>query len=293
VRTRYSRWDGRQDPFGPEIPAADVLEEMSDDILSGAGAQGALQRLMRRGMQGRFDGLDALRQRLRRARAESQSALDLSGPLEDVRERLEQLLERERSTLSFEATDDARMREAFLDQLPPDAPGQIRELTDYRFVDPQAQQMFDDLMEHVREQVMGAYFRNMTEGMRNITPEQMRAFKDMLSELNGLIEKRERGELTPEDFASFMQRYGDFFPDDPKTLDELLENMARRMAAMSSLLASMSPEQRAELQALAEQVMGDMDLAFEVDRLGSNLASLFPQMGWGEQIGRASCRERV
>ncbi len=282
MRTRYSRWDGRQDPFGPEIPAADVLEEMSEDILSGAGAQGALQRLRRRGMQGRFGGLDSIRERLRQARAEAQQGLDLSGPLEDVRDRLEALLERERTTLSFEATDDARMREAFLDQLPADAPGQIRELTDYRFTDPQAQRMFDELMEHVREQVMGAYFRNMAEGIRNITPEQMRSFKDMLSELNGLIEKRDRGELTPEDFSSFMQRHGQFFPDDPKTLDELLESMARRMAAMSGLLASMSPEQRAELQALAEQVMGDMDLAFEVDRLGANLASLFPQMGWGE-----------
>jgi uncharacterized protein with von Willebrand factor type A (vWA) domain len=282
MRTRYSRWDGRQDPFGPEIPAADVLEEMSEDILSGAGAQGALQRLLRKGMPGRFEGLDALRMRLRRARAEAQSALDLSGPLEDVRERLQELLERERATLSFEATDDARIREAFLDQLPADAPGQIGELTDYRFVDPQAQAMFDELLEHVRQQVMGAYFRNMAEGMRNVTPEQLDAFKDMLADLNGMIEKRERGELTPEDFSSFMDRHGRFFPDDPKTLEELLENMARRMAAMSSVLASMSAEQRAELQALAEQVMGDMDLAFEVDRLGSNLASLFPQMPWGE-----------
>jgi uncharacterized protein with von Willebrand factor type A (vWA) domain len=284
MRSRYSRWDGRQDPFGPEIPAAEVLEEMSEDILSGAGAQGALQRLLRRGMQGRFAGLDSLRARLRAARAQAESALDLAGPLEDIRERLEGLLERERATLSFEATEDARMREAFLDQLPADVPGQIRELTDYRFVDPQAQRMFDELMEHVREQVMGAYFRNLAEGMRNITPEQLAAFKDMLADLNGLIEKRERGELTPEDFSAFMARYGDFFPDDPKTLDELLENMARRMVAMSSLLASMSPEQRAELQALAEQVMGDMDLAFEVDRLGSNLASLFPQMPWGEPM---------
>jgi uncharacterized protein with von Willebrand factor type A (vWA) domain len=284
VRTRYSRWDGRQDPFGLEIPAADVLEEMSEDILSGAGAQGALQRLLRRGMQGRFDGLDSLRQRLRHARAEAQSSLDLSGPLEDIRERLDELLERERTTLSFEATDDARMREAFLDQLPSDVPGQIGELTDYRFVDQQAQQLFDELMEHVREQVMGAYFRNMAEGIRSISPEQMQAFKDMLSELNGLIEKRDRGELTPEAFSSFMDRYGDFFPDAPRTLDELLENMARRMAAMSSVLASMSPEQRAELQALAEQVMGDMDLAFELDRLGANLASMFPQMPWADPM---------
>jgi uncharacterized protein with von Willebrand factor type A (vWA) domain len=284
MRSRYSRWDGRQDPFGPEIPAAEVLEEMSEDILSGAGAQGALQRLLRRGMQGRFGGLDSLRARLQAARAQARSALDLSGPLENIRERLEELLERERAALSFEATEDARMREAFLDQLPADVPGQIRELTDYRFVDPQAQRMFDELMEHVREQVMGAYFRNMAEGMRNVTPEQLAAFKDMLADLNGLIEKRERGQLTAEDFASFMQRYGHFFPDDPETLDELLENMARRMAAMSSLLASMSAAQRAELQALAEQIMGDLDLAFEVDRLGSNLASLFPQMPWGEPM---------
>jgi uncharacterized protein with von Willebrand factor type A (vWA) domain len=284
VRSRYSRWDGRQDPFGPEIPAAEVLEEMSEDILSGAGAQGALQRLLRRGMQGRFAGLDSLRARLRAARAQAESGLDLAGPLEDIRERLEEVLERERATLSFEATEDARLREAFLDQLPTDVPGQIRELTDYRFVDRQAQRMFDELMEHVREQVMGAYFRNLAEGMRNITPEQLAAFKDMLADLNGLIEKRERGELSPEDFSAFMARYRDFFPDDPKTLEELLENMARRMAAMSSVLASMSPEQRAELQALAEQVMGDMDLAFEVDRLGSNLASLFPQMPWGEPM---------
>ena len=102
----------------------------------------------------------------------------------------------------------------------------------------------------------------------------------MLAELNDMIERRERGE--PYDFDGFMQRYGDLFPGDPETLDELLEQMAARMAAMSRLLASMSPQQRAELQALAEQVMQDMDLAFEVDRLGANLASAFPEMPWGE-----------
>ena len=69
-----------------------------------------------------------------------------------------------------------------------------------------------------------------------------------------------------------MQRYGDFFPENPRSLDELLEQMARRMAALSRLLASMSPEQRAELEALAGQVLQDMDLAFEVDRSAGSLA---------------------
>jgi len=280
MRSRYSQWDGSQDPFGPDVPAAELLEEISEDLLSGAGAQGAMSRLLRRGMQGRFNGLDALRARLREARAREQAALDLQGPLEEIRERLEDIVERERSTLSFRAEEDARMREAFLDALPPDVPGRIRELSDYRFVDTQAQREFDQLMEHLKEQVLGAHFRNMAEGLRNLSPEQLQRFKDMLAELNEMIERRDRGE--DHDFDGFMQRYGDFFPDNPKTLEELLENMARRMAALSRLMASLSAEQRAELQALAEQVMQDMDLAFEVDRLGANLSSMFPDMPWGE-----------
>jgi len=280
VRFRYSRWDDSQDPFGPDVSASEILEELSDDMLSGAGAQGALSRLMRRGMQGRFDGLDALRARLQAARAREQAGLNLQGPLDEVREALEEIIERERITPSFEAGDDARTREAFLDQLPADAPGQIRELTGYRFFDAEAQRRFDELMEHLREQVMGAHFRTIAEGMQNLSPEELARFRDMLAELNDMIERRDRGE--PYDFEGFMQRHGDFFPDHPGTLEELLDQMARRMAALSRLLASMSPEQRAELQALSDQVMQDMDLAFEVSRLGANLSEMFPEMPWDD-----------
>ena len=280
MQARYSRWDDTQDPFGPELSAGELLEEISDDVLSGLGAEGALSRLLRRGMQGSFNGLDALRSRLRERRAREQANLDLAGPLEELRERLEDIVDRERSTLSFRTEDDARMREAFLDALPPDVPGRVGELSDYRFVDAEAQEAFDELMEHLREQVMGAYFRSMAEGLRSMSPEDLARFRDMLAELNRMIEQRERGE--PYDFDGFMQRHGDFFPGNPRTLDQLLEQMAARMAAMSRLLASMSPQERAELRALAEQVLQDMDLAFEVDRLGSNLASAFPAMPWGE-----------
>ncbi len=280
MQARYSRWDDTQDPFGPELSAGELLEELSDDALSGLGIEGALSRLMRRGMRGSFDGLDALRARLRERRAREQGSLDLAGPLEELRDRLDDIVDRERSTLSFRAEDDARMREAFLDALPPDVPGRIGELSDYRFADPEAQAAFDELLEHIREQVMGAYFRSMAEGLRSMSPDDLARFRDMLADLNRMIEQRERGE--PYDFERFMQRHGDFFPGNPKTLDELLEQMAARMAAMSRLLASLSPEERAELRALAEQVLQDMDLAFEVDRLGSNLASAFPDLGWGE-----------
>ena len=279
---RYSRWDGTQDPFADDVPASDLLEELSDDILMGDSPEAALRRLMRRGMQGRFSGLDALRRRLQQRRDEEQERLNLAGPLEELKERLDEIVDRERSRLSFEPSDDARMRETFLDALPPDVPGQIGELKEYRFMDPEAQRLFDELLEHVKEQVLGSYFRQLAQGMREMTPEQMARFKDMLSELNGLLEARARGEDTQPAFEGFMQRYGDLFPENPRTLDELLEQMARRMAAMSRLLASLSPEQREELQGLVDQVMQDMDLAFEMDRLGANLQGMFPDAGWGE-----------
>jgi uncharacterized protein with von Willebrand factor type A (vWA) domain len=253
---------------------------MSDDLLSGAGAEAALSRLLRRGMQGRFSGLDALRARLRQARRQEQQRLDLEGPLEEFRERLEQILERERSTLSFKAEDDARMREAFLGQLPPDLAGKLKELREYRFVDPQAQREFDQLMDELKQQVLGSYFRNLSEGLRNLSDEDLKRFRDMLAELNQMIEARGRGE--PYDFEGFMQRYGDFFPENPKSLDELLEQLARRMAAMSRLLASLPADQRRELQALAEEVLSDLDLQFEADRLMQNLSGLFPEMPWDD-----------
>ena len=282
MRFRYSRWDDSQDPFGPEDPAAEILEALSEDVLSGLGAEGAMERLLRRGMQGSFGGLDDILARLRRARERAQAETSLGGPLEELRERLEEILETERATLALRADEDARTREAFLDALPSHVPGKLRELGDYRFVDPRAQRMFDETMEHLREQVMGAYFRSMAEGLRSVSEEQMGRFRDMLAELNDMIERRGRGE--PYDSDRFMERYGDLFPDDPRTLEELLENMARRMAAMSRLMASLSPEQRAELQALVGQVLQDLDLAFEVDRLGANLASMFPDVGWDASI---------
>ncbi len=282
MRIRYSRWDGSQDPFGPDLSAGDLLDELSEDILSGSGVQAAISRLVRRGMRGRFSGLDALRARLREARRREEERLDLRGPLEELRRELEEILERERSTLSLRPDEDARAREAFLDALPADLPGQLRELTGYRFADPEAQARFDRLLERLREQVLGAYFRNLAEGLRNLGPEELARFRDMLAELNRMIEDRARGTHTQEDFDRFMERYGDLFPDRPRDLDELLEGMARRMAALSRLMASLSPEQRAELQALAEGVLSDLDLAFEVDRLAANLSALFPGMPWGE-----------
>jgi uncharacterized protein with von Willebrand factor type A (vWA) domain len=282
VRIRYSDWDGTQDPLGPELSAADLLDAMGEEILSGGGAERALSRLLRRGVRGQFGGLDALRARLRDARRRQQEALDLTGPLEEVRERIDEILDLERRALAARDDEDSRFRELRLAQLPEDVAGQVSELRDYEFIDPQAAEKFGELMEMLQEQVLGAYFRRLGQNLRDMGPEEIARLKDMLSELNSMIDARERGEHSQAQFDDFMTRYGDLFPDNPRTLDELLENMARRMAAMSRLLASLPPDRRRELEELAQQVLGDMDLQFEVDRLASSLAGRFPGMPWDD-----------
>jgi uncharacterized protein with von Willebrand factor type A (vWA) domain len=138
-------------------------------------------------------------------------------------------------------------------------------------------------MEQLRSQLMQSYFNQMSSAMSDMSPEAMQRMKDMFNELNKMLETRAAGGDTERMFQEFMDRFGDMFPGNPQSLDELLEQMAQQMAAMQQLLNSMSPEQRAQLQQLADALMEDMDLRWQVDRLGNNLRQAFPQMGWERQ----------
>ena len=159
----------------------------------------------------------------------------------------------------------------------------MKELQEYEFTSSEARERFEQLLDQLRQQLMQSYFNQMAGAMQNVDPAQMQRMKDMLSALNQMLDQRERGEDTTQSFQEFMERFGDFFPENPQNLDELLELMAQRMAAMQSLLNSMTPEQRAQLQGLSDQLLEDMDLRWQMDQLGGHLRQLFPQMGWDRQ----------
>ena len=162
--------------------------------------------------------------------------------------------------------------------LPNDLAGMVRDLEQYDFQSSEAQERFQELVEKLREQLMQRYVDQMAGSVGSMTPEDMQRMKDMMAELNHMLDQRAAGE--EPDFGGFMERYGDFFPENPQTLDELLEVMARRMAAMQSMLNSMTPAQREQLRQLSEQLLEDMDLRWQADQLGGHLRQLFPQMGW-------------
>ena len=59
----------------------------------------------------------------------------------------------------------------------------------------------------------------------------MQAVKDMVADLSALIDAHNRGEDTDERFREFMDKHGQFFPDDPQSIEELIDSLARRAAA--------------------------------------------------------------
>jgi uncharacterized protein with von Willebrand factor type A (vWA) domain len=294
-RFRYSRWDGTQ--VGFELDADSVLSEITDDLLYHGDLNNALRRMMQSGFRDRngerLQGLRELMEKLRRRRTDLLEQHNLGGVYDDIAQELRDIIDQERQALDEHLREaresgDARRQELAeatasehhleLDMLPPDLAGQVRELQDYEFTSQEASQRFEELLDQLRQQLMQRYVNQMAAGMENVTPEQMQRLKDMLAALNEMLERRDRGE-DPR-FEEFMERFGDFFPENPQSLDELLEVMAQRMAAMQSMLNSMTPEQRAQLQQLMDQLLDDMDLRWQVDQLGQHLRAQFPQMGW-------------
>ena len=169
-----------------------------------------------------------------------------------------------------------------LDLLPDDLAGKVRELDAYNFESAEAKQRFDQLMDKLREQLMQQMVDQMSGAMQNMTPEDMARMKDMMAALNEMLEKHQRGE--DPGFEEFMEQFGDFFPENPQNVDELLEQMARRMAAMQAMMNSMTPEQRAQLQQLSDQLLEDMDLQWQMQQLSGNLQQMFPQMNWQPEL---------
>lgn len=273
-RFTYSRWDGTQRGF--EVDADALLDELADDLTYHGDINTALRKLMQNGMrdaEGReIPGLRELMKRLREQRQQIQERGDLGGVYQEIADELSDIVDEERHVAGSNFT---------LDMLPDDLAGRIRELQHYDFQSKEAERRFENLMEKLREQLMQQQLDKMSSAVQNMSPEQMARTKDMMAALNNMLERRRNGE-DPQ-FEQFMKEFGDFFPENPQSLDELLEDMAKRMAMAQAMLNSMTPEQRAQLQQLSDQLLEDMDLRWQMDQLSQNLQGMFPDAGWGKQ----------
>lgn len=278
TRYRYGGYHDGPDPLAPPFDVAGALDELGDRVLDGADPRSALRDLLRRGTDGRR-GLDELLRKARQRRRALQESGRLDGTLDEVRELLDRAVEQEQNALFPDPSDDARMRESELNSLPNDTARAVQQLDAYQWRSPEAEQTYQQIRELLQQEVLDAQFRGMKQALQSGNPEDMQRVKDMMSDLNQMLEADSRGEHTQQDFDEFMSKYGDFFPDQPENLEELVESLARRSAAAQRLMDSLTPEQRAELQGLMEQAFSDdLDLQMQMSQLGSSLRDRRPDL---------------
>ena len=279
---RYGPYNDGPDPLAPPYDIRAALDAMGESMLEGTGPAEALRDLLRRGLPGaqRQRGLDDLLRQVRARRQQLRGSGRLDGTLEEARALLDKAVGQERAALFPDPSDEARLRESELDTLPDDTAQAVRRLSSYEWRSPEARQTYEELKDLLRRDVLDAQFRGMKQAMTNPDPAAMERVKNMMSALNEMLEKDARGEHTPEDFENFMREYGEFFPDNPSNLEELVDSLARRAAATERLLASLTPEQRAELASLMAQTLEDAGLASEMQRLGSSLRQRRPDLDW-------------
>ncbi len=394
---RYGRWDNSQEPFGAS--AEDVMEAISDDLANHGDISRALRRMSLRGFQTQdgqnIEGIRQMTERLRQQRQNYMERYDLNSVMDGIREKLQEIRELERDTLSqrmqeaqgamenppeesgngADATDQqqgqdpqaggdgqdaaagrqaaeeelarfleqlerelnrgsddqqnsdsgeqqgdqqgnqqgeqqgnqqgsqqggqrgsqqrsqrgeamdrataqalenmARRKMDFMDSLPDDPGGAIKELSDYDFMDEEARQQFQELLDSLRQQASQSYMQNVMQQMRDITPEQIAATKEMLQDLNQML--RDQADGKDPNFDQFMEKWGQMFGDNPpRDLDELMQRLMEQMAQFQSLMESLPENLRQELQETMEAALNDPGLVQEMAQLASMMESMMP-----------------
>ncbi len=319
---RYSAWDGEQDLL--QLDHEDIMAELSDYLLAQGDVQSALRQMMQRGMRNQpMLGLQELLQRLRNKRQQTLDQYNLNSAVNEIKDRLDQILATERAGIHRRQEDarqraeeireryEARSREGedsastvdgdgldpasaqrlagfmdqmaaqkreFLDNLPEEAGSALHALAQYDFIDTEAKRLYDELMEQLRQQVAQNLFQQMTQGLQNgPDPGRAERMRDMLQQLNELLQQKLDGQDTSQGFEEFLQDWQQQLgADAPASLEQLLGSIRDRMQQMQSLMESLSNEQRQELDNLLQNVFKDMGLQQEMEKLNEALAQLFP-----------------
>ncbi len=296
---RYSRWDGSQEIF--DIDANELMDRLSDELLKQGDVMEALRELLRNGMQNRegqqMPGLREMMEQLKNRRRQQLQQHNMDSVVDDLKERLENILQTEREGIDrrlseaqeqvSQASDEDRPQQESLndllkqranrnreklDNLPEGLGGQLQELMEYDFIDPDAQQMFQELLDLLKSQMAQNMSQQMQQQIQGMSPEQMAAMQEMMRQLNQMMQDKLAGR--EPDFDGFMQQFGSMFgPNPPQSFDELMEMMQQQLAQMQSMLDSMSPEMRRELE---DALMSALDPGMQ--RQMAEFASLMEQL---------------
>jgi uncharacterized protein with von Willebrand factor type A (vWA) domain len=279
-RYAYGPFSGGPDPLAGPMDLRAALDAIGEDVMTGSSPASALRELLRRGL-GERAGLDELARRLWQRRSQIQRRHRLDGTLQQVRELLDRALSAERRELFADPSDDARFAEAQLDALPTGTAAAVRELADYQWRSESARADYERIRELLGTELLESRFKGIRQALQNVDRADVERIGRMLAALNELLAAHGRGDpRTPQLFERFMAEHGEFFPENPRTVDELIDLLAARAAAAQRMLNSMTEEQRAELAALAQQAFGDPRIAAQLSTLDAALRALRPGQDW-------------
>ena len=282
-RSRYGRYAGGPDPLAPPVDLAEALDAIGEDVMAGYSPERAMREFLRRGGRDQR-GLDDLARRIAERRRELLSQHNLDGTMEEIRELLDSAVRKERGQLARDVDmddGDRAFREMQLENLPSSTAAAVSELSDYEWASSEAREDYEKIKDLLGRELLDQRFQGMKQSLENASDEDRARVNEMLQDLNELLEKHRMGEDTPEDFSEFMDKHGDFFPENPQDIDELMDALAQRSAAAQRMLNSMSPEQRQELMELSAQAFGSPELMQSLNQLDDNLRALRPGEDWG------------
>ncbi|TLM86570.1 VWA domain-containing protein [Pseudarthrobacter sp. NamE2] len=281
-RARYGRYAGGPDPLAPPVDLAEALEAVAEDVMAGYTPRHALQEYLRRGGRDR-EGLDDLARRVQQRRRDLLGRHRLDGTLNEVRKLLDTAVLEERKQLARDAmmdNMDRAFREMQLQNLPASTAAAVNELASYDWQSGAAREAYERIKDLLGREVLDQRFAGMKQALEGATDQDREAVSAMLQDLNELLGKHRRGEDTNADFQEFMARHGQFFPENPRSVEELVDALAKRAAAAQRLLQSMSAEQRDELMRLSAQAFGSPELMAQLDQLDDTLRALRPGEDW-------------
>ncbi|GAA2611291.1 vWA domain-containing protein [Paractinoplanes durhamensis] len=277
-RFRYGAWRDGPDPLAPPYDVRAAVDEVGERVLAGDSLRDVLRELVRRGPQdGR--GLDELRARARRLRREALRRGNLDGAVTRAQQLLDQALAAERDALRAREDDiEARFAESVLDNLPRSTSRAVEELSEYNWTSDEARGLYQQILDGLRREVVEQRFAGMKQALEN---GDFDGVSEMVQDLNDLLTRHARGEDTNDAFQQFMSKHGQYFPENPENIEELIDSLARRAAAAERLMRSLSAQQQEELSRLMDQALGDGPLRGQLSELTGNLQALRPQLNWG------------
>ena len=277
--SRYSAYTGGPDPLAPPVDLREALEQIGQDVMEGTSPRRALAEMLRRGTKN-MKGADRLAAEANRKRRELLARNNLDGTLQEIKKLLDEAVLAERKELARALDDDARFQELQIESLPPSPAKAVQELSEYQWRSAEAKQKYEQIKDLLGREMLDQRFAGMKQALENASDEDRQAVNEMLDDLNDLLDKHANGEDTQEDFENFMAKHGQYFPENPRNVEELLDSLAKRAAAAQRFRNSLSPEQRAELDALAQQAFGSPQLMNALSRLDGHLQAARPGEDW-------------